>query len=112
MTKADVYKSASEETVKKLSSFLTALKKDRNNFNDDFLWLREKVIDKSIDDVLKDMGEIEKIRAKLGLSTEKMEEIKKDIKDTLNRIKGWNIGAATISGKKFIDFNNRKDEST
>ena len=99
LTKAEVYEYASTKTVTLLEKFRAALLTDRTNFQNDFKWLNETVFDATANQFLKLLNDTQEKEAELGFSSERVNKLKEEIKDTINRIKGWNIGAATISGK-------------
>ena len=99
VTKVNVYRSASIETVGLLETFRAALLVDQTNFKEDYDWLNNTVFDKSANDLLRLVNETEDLQEQIGISTANVENLKEDIIDTLDNIKAWNRGAAAVSGK-------------
>ena len=102
---AHEYKQASDVTVLKLGNFLKNLTEDKSHFIEDFNWLQNTASVKSAADMEKMSKDIIELSEKHGISTERMEELRKEISKTLNNIKIWSATAATITGRLVLSDN-------
>ena len=102
---ANEYKQASDVTVLKLGNFLKNLTEDKSHFIEDFNWLQNTASVKSAADMENMIKDIDELSEKHGISTERMEELRKEISKTLNNIKIWSATAATITGRLVLSDN-------
>ena len=100
VTKANVYKSASNKTVALLEKFRTALLVDENNFKQDYDWLNSTVLYQTKDDIMKLINETADIQVRLNISTDRVEELRESILVVMDKLHRWNLGSAIISGKR------------